>query len=131
MFRVVNGEKAEVLAFTTHADSGKMPGLAASMGLGELVLGPITAITAIEDAASSGQKIYSSQIEYLAGETSDQVARYLSQYARIRRIGFRGARRSRFIWPAKLQLRRCPHPNPPPGTGKESERTKVQARAWG
>ncbi len=81
VFRVVNGEKAEVLAFTTHADSGKMPGLAASMVLGELVLGPITAITAIEDAASSGQKIYSSQIEYLAGETSDQVARYFSQYA--------------------------------------------------
>lgn len=81
VFRVVNGEKAEVLAFTTHANSGKMPGLAASMGLGELVLGPITAITAIEDAASSGQKIYSSQIEYLAGETSDQVARYMSQYA--------------------------------------------------
>ncbi|WP_331584014.1 DUF4410 domain-containing protein [Candidatus Binatus sp.] len=81
VFRVVNGEKAEVLAFTTRANSGKMPGLAASMGFGELVLGPITAITAIEDAASSGQKIYSSQIEYLANETSDQVARYLSQYA--------------------------------------------------
>jgi Domain of unknown function (DUF4410) len=81
VFRVVNGEKAEVLAFTTHANSGKMPGLAASMGFGELVLGPITAITAIEDAVSSGQKIYSSQIEYLANETSDQVARYLSQYA--------------------------------------------------
>lgn len=51
------------------------------MGFGELVLGPITAITAIEDAASSGQKIYSSQIDYLANETSDQVARYLSQYS--------------------------------------------------
>jgi hypothetical protein len=81
VFRVVNGEKAEVLSFTTHADSGRMPGMAASMGFGELVLGPITAITAIEDAASSGQKIYSSQIEYLANETSDQVARYLSQYS--------------------------------------------------
>jgi len=81
VYRVVNGEKAEVLAFTTYADSGKMPGIAASMGMGEVVIGPITAITAIEDAVSSGQKIYSSQIEYLAGETSDQVARYMSQYA--------------------------------------------------
>ena len=81
VYRVVNGQKAEVLAFTTRADSGKMPGIAASMGVGEMFIGPITAITAIEDAVSSGQKIYSSQVEYLAGETSDQVAGYMSQYA--------------------------------------------------
>jgi hypothetical protein len=78
---VVEGEKAEVLTFTTHADSGRMPGLLPSMGVGELVLGPITALTAIEDAASSGQKIYSSQIEYLSGKTAEQVANYLSQYS--------------------------------------------------
>jgi hypothetical protein len=81
VFRVVNGEKAEVLTFTTHANSGKMPGVAESVGFGELLLGPVTLITGIEEVVSSGQKIYSSQIEYLAGETSDQVARYLSQYA--------------------------------------------------
>ena len=75
------GERAEVLAFTTHADSGKMPGVLPSMGVGELVLGPITLITSIEDALSSGQKIYSSQIEYLVGKTADQVADYLSQYS--------------------------------------------------
>ena len=81
VFRVVNGEKAEVLVFTTHAKSGEMPGMAASIGFGELLLGPITAITVIEDALSSGQKIYSSQINYLAGATGDQVARYLAQYS--------------------------------------------------
>ena len=81
VFRVVNDEKAEVLAFATHADSGRMPGVAASIGFGAFVLGPITAISAIEDAFSSGQKIYVSQIDYLASETGDQVARYLSQYS--------------------------------------------------
>jgi len=81
VFRVVNGERAEVLTFTTNADSGRMPGMAASLGFGELFLGPITLISGIEDAASSGQKIYSSQIEYLSSESGDQVARYLSQYA--------------------------------------------------
>jgi len=81
VFRVVNGERAEVLTFTTRANSGKMPGVAESMGFGELFLGPVTLMVGIEDALSSGQKIYASQIEYLAGETSDQVARYLSQYA--------------------------------------------------
>ena len=58
VFRVVNGEKAEVLSFTTHAYSGKMPGVAASMGFGELFLGLITLIAGLEDALSSGQKIY-------------------------------------------------------------------------
>ena len=81
VFRVMHGERAEVLSFTTHADSGKMPGVLPSMGAGELMLGPIKLITAIKDAASSGQKIYSSQIEYLAGKTADQVAAYLSQYS--------------------------------------------------
>jgi uncharacterized protein DUF4410 len=81
VFRVVNGEKAEVLSFTTHADSGRMPGVLASMGAGELVLGPISAISAVENAVSSGQKIYSSEIDYLADETGDQTARYLSQYS--------------------------------------------------
>jgi hypothetical protein len=81
VYRVLNGEKAEVLAFTTSADSGRMPGMLASMGAGELLLGPISMIDAAQDAVSSGQKIYSSQVDYLAGQTSDQVARYLSQYA--------------------------------------------------
>ena len=81
VFRVVHGERAEVLVFTTHADSGRMPGLVPSMGVGQFLLGPITLISAIEDAASSGQKIYSSQLEFLAGETADQVAAYLSQYS--------------------------------------------------
>jgi len=81
VLRVVDGEKAEVLALTTYADSGKMPGIAASMGFGLFAVGPLTAIEAAQDAVSSGQKIYVSQIDYLAGETGNQLARYLSQYA--------------------------------------------------
>jgi hypothetical protein len=81
VFRVVHGERAEVLAFTTHADSGKMPGLIPSLGVGEFVIGPITAIREAEDVASGGQKIYTTQIDYLASKTGEQVARYLSQYS--------------------------------------------------
>ena len=72
------------MAFTTHADSGKMPGLLPSLGVGELFIGPITAFSKLKDlkdTASTGQKIYSSQIDHLAGRTGDEVARYLSQYA--------------------------------------------------
>lgn len=81
VYRLVHGEKAEVLAFTTHADSGKMVGVAPSMGLGELFLAPVSAISTAEDAASTGQTIYTTQMKYLGGETGDQVARYLSQYS--------------------------------------------------
>jgi curli biogenesis system outer membrane secretion channel CsgG len=81
VYRVTNGERAEVLKFTTHADSGKMPGMLASVGAGELFVGPITLLSGLEDALSSGQKIYVSQIEYLADETGNEVAAYLTQYS--------------------------------------------------
>ena len=81
VYRVTNGERAEVLSFTTRANSGKMPGVAASLGVGEMFVGPITLITGVEEALSSGQKIYVSQIDYLADETGNEVAKYLSQYA--------------------------------------------------
>jgi hypothetical protein len=81
VYRVSQGERAEVLSFTTHADSGRMPGLAESLPLGVFLIGPITAFTMIEDTASTGQKLYSSEVDYLAAETGDQIARYISQYS--------------------------------------------------
>jgi hypothetical protein len=81
VFRVAYGEQVEVLAFTTHADSGKMPGIVPSLGVGQLVIGTITVLGKGKAAVSGGQKIYSSQIDHLAGRTGDEVARYLSQYA--------------------------------------------------
>lgn len=81
VYRVTNGERAEVLRFTTRSDSGRMPGVAASLGFGELFIGPITLLTGISDALSSGQKIYVSQIDYLADESGNEVAYFLSQYA--------------------------------------------------
>jgi Domain of unknown function (DUF4410) len=81
VYRVSHGERAEVLAFNTHADSGRMPGLAESMPLGVFLIGPITVLSAVGDAASTGQKIYSTKIEYLASETGEQISAYLSQYA--------------------------------------------------
>ena len=81
VYRVTNGERAEVLKFRTQADSGKMPGALASLGAGEFFVGPITLLTGIEDALSSGHMIYVSQIEYLADETGNEVANYLAQYS--------------------------------------------------
>jgi len=81
VFRVSYGERAEVLDFTTHADSGKMPGVLPSLGMGELFIGTITILAKAKGIASSGEKIYSSQMDHLASRTGDEVGRYLSQYA--------------------------------------------------
>jgi hypothetical protein len=81
VFRVVDGQRAEVLAFRTHADSGRMPGVVPSLGVGELFVGTITMLAKAKGVASSGEKIYSSQLDHLASRTGDEVARYLSQYA--------------------------------------------------
>ena len=81
VFRVAYGEPAEVLAFTTHADSGKMPGVLPSLGAGEFLLGTITILAKAKGVVSSGEKIYSSQIDHLAIKSGDEVVRYISQYA--------------------------------------------------
>jgi len=81
VYRVSHGERAEVLAFTTHADSGRMPGLAETMPVGVFLIGPITAFSLARDAASTGGKIYSTEMAYLASETGDQISGYLSQYS--------------------------------------------------
>jgi hypothetical protein len=89
VFRVALGERAEVLTFTTQANSGEMPGLIPSLTVGFLlaplaILPAATNITSIfsvtKNAASTGEGIYSSQIDHLASKTGDQIARYLSQY---------------------------------------------------
>jgi hypothetical protein len=81
VYRVSRGQRAEVLSFTTHADSGRMPGLAETMPLGVFLIAPITVLSTVRDTVLTGQKIYSTQMEYLASETGDQISNYLSQYA--------------------------------------------------
>ncbi|MBV8360749.1 MAG: hypothetical protein JO189_22860 [Deltaproteobacteria bacterium] len=51
------------------------------MGAGEFIVGTITILAKAKSVVSAGQKIYSSQLDYLADRTGDEVARYLSQYA--------------------------------------------------
>jgi hypothetical protein len=68
------------MQFTTHADSGKMPGAAVTMGAGAAAQGGATAGMAVANAGLAGGKMYTSQTEYLSDKTADQVVAYLSQY---------------------------------------------------
>jgi hypothetical protein len=80
LFRVTEGTRQSLLQFTTHADSGKMPGAAVTMGAGAAAQGGATAGMAVANAGMAGGKMYTSQVEYLSDKTADQTVAYLSQY---------------------------------------------------
>ncbi len=66
--------------FTTHADSGHMPGAAVTMGAGAAAQGGVTAGMAAANVAMGGVKAYRSDIERMAGRSADQAVAYLSEY---------------------------------------------------
>ena len=74
------GSAQKVLEFTTHSDSGKMPGAAPMLGAGAAVQGGVTAGTVVANAAVSGVKTYKSDVARMAAESGDQVVRYLSEF---------------------------------------------------
>ena len=66
------GTLNQLLSFQTHADSGKMPGAAVTMGAGAAAQGA--------SAATGAAKTYGSMLSTLADKTSKQINAYLSQY---------------------------------------------------
>ena len=69
----------QILDFTTHADSGKMPG-AAVMGPAGAAAGGSAAAVAGTNAAMGGAKTYVSSTAFLANKTADQIVQTLTQY---------------------------------------------------
>ena len=80
VFTVAGAERQPLMQFTTHADSGKMPGAAVTMGAGAAAQGGATVGMTAANAGLAGGKIYTSQLDYLSDKTADQVVAYLSQY---------------------------------------------------
>jgi hypothetical protein len=71
---------ARLLEFSTHADSGSMPGAAVTGGAGAAASGGMTAGAAAANVAVSGIKGYRSQVDEMAGRSADQAVAYLSQF---------------------------------------------------
>jgi hypothetical protein len=65
--------------FTTHADSGKMPG-AAIMGPAGVAAGGSAAVVVGTNAAMGGAKSYTSTTGYLADKTATQITDVITQY---------------------------------------------------
>ncbi len=72
--------RRKLLDFRTHADSGKMPGAAATMGAGAAVGVGITAGTVAASAAEGIVKEYHSEVERMGGHSADQAVAYLSEF---------------------------------------------------
>lgn len=80
VYRVTNGAREKILEFKTHADSGKMPGAAVTMGAGAAAQGGATAAMMAANAGIGGVKTYTSQVDSLTGQTADQIGAYMAQY---------------------------------------------------
>lgn len=69
----------QIIDFTTHADSGKMPGAAVTGGAGAAA-GGSAAVVIGANVAMGGAKTYTSATGFLAGKTADQIVQTLTQY---------------------------------------------------
>jgi hypothetical protein len=74
------GDGRKILEFTTHSNSGMMPGAAAMLGAGAAVQGGVTAGMVVANTAISGVKTYNSDVARMAAASGDQVVRYLSEF---------------------------------------------------
>ena len=79
MYQRVGGNLNQVLAFSTHADSGKMPGAAVMAPVGVAAGGGAAAVAGV-NAAVGGAKTYSSSISSLAKKTSEQIVKTVTDY---------------------------------------------------
>ena len=71
---------ARLLAFTTHADSGKLPGAAVTLGAGAAVAGAVTAAGVAANAVGQGIHAYRAEVNAEAGRTAAQAVAYLSEF---------------------------------------------------
>jgi hypothetical protein len=79
VFQKTGEGSRQILDFTTHADSGKMPGAAVTGGAGAAAGGSAAVIVGA-NAVMGGAKSYSSSTDYLADKTADQVAKTVTEY---------------------------------------------------
>ncbi len=79
--RVYQGSPAhELAAFTTHSDSGKMPGTAVTMTAGAVATGGVGAAAVASEAAVSAARAHRSATAQMAGRSADQASAYLSEF---------------------------------------------------
>jgi hypothetical protein len=80
VYQMANGNTQQIMDFTTHADSGSMPG-AAIMGAPGAAVGGAAAIASVGvNVAAGGIKNYTSGMGSLSKKSADEAVAYMSQY---------------------------------------------------
>jgi hypothetical protein len=79
VFQKTAAGRRQIMNFTTHADSGKMPGAAVTGGAGAAAGGSAAVIIGA-NAVMGGAKAHSSSTSYLVDKTADQIVQTLTQY---------------------------------------------------
>ena len=80
MYQRVGGNLNKALEFSTHADSGRMPGAAVMAPVGVAAGGSAVAIGGA-NAAMGGAKTFASSTSNLAKKTADQIVKAVIDYA--------------------------------------------------
>ena len=73
-------ERQKLLEFTTHSDSGKLPGAAATVPAGAVVQGGVTAGVVASGAIGTGYEAYRTDVVQMARFSAEQTVRYLSEF---------------------------------------------------
>ncbi|MGO9057803.1 MAG: DUF4410 domain-containing protein [Candidatus Binataceae bacterium] len=80
LYQYSSGNSTQLLTFTTHADSGKMPGVAITAPAGAATGGAAAAATIGVSVASTGVKNITSSTAYLSKKTAQQVVDQMNNY---------------------------------------------------
>jgi len=79
LYQYSNGNSAELMTFTTHADSGKMPGVGIT-GPAAAAGGAATAATVGVNVAAGGVKSVTSSTGYLVDQSAKQIVTQVNNY---------------------------------------------------
>lgn len=80
IFQYSNGASTQLLTFTTHADSGKMPGVGITGPAGAAAGGATAAATIGVNVAATGVKNVTSSTAYLTDQSAKQVVSQANNY---------------------------------------------------
>ena len=80
MYQMANGTTQQIMDFTTHADSGEMPGAALTAPAGAAVGGTAAAVSLGVNLAAGAGKVYTSATGVMAKRSADKAVAYMSQY---------------------------------------------------
>lgn len=80
VYQMAAGATQHIMTFTTHADSGSMPGAAIAGAPGAAAGGTALIVSAGVNVAAGGVKNYTSGMGYLSKKSADKAVAYMSQY---------------------------------------------------